>query len=169
MAVEIRTQPNGPLYVDIDGLRMNKRFSPELVRSAIEYAARPDDTAGRHWTQQIAYLIAHNGAPPADVLQLHMHSPSLEKFGAKTVTSLPNRGLIRTHLPYELVPKHPEAKYLYVCRNPKDVCVSFFYHTKGLDGYDFADGKFEDFFEVFLAGETDFGDYFQHVLPWYGP
>lgn len=174
MAVEIAEPSRWPHYVDIDGIRMNKRFSPAVVRSAIKYAARGDDTfllsypkCGTHWTQQIAYLIAHKGVPPTDVLRLHMHSPSLEKFGAGTITSLPNRGLIRTHLPYDLVPKHPEAKYLYVCRNPKDVCVSFFYHTKGLDGYDFADGKFEDFFEVFLEGDTDFGDYFRHVLPWY--
>lgn len=174
MEAEVSAAPKLPLYVHIDGLRMNKRFSPELVRSATKYAANANDTfllsypkCGTHWTQQIAYLIAHNGVPPPDVLRLHMYAPSLEKFGPETITSLPNRGLIRSHLPYDLVPKHPEAKYLYVCRNPKDVCVSFFYHTKELHAYDFADGKFEDFFEIFLAGKTDFGDYFRHVLPWY--
>ncbi|CAN7981555.1 unnamed protein product, partial [Ixodes pacificus] len=71
------------------------------------------------------------------------------------------------HLPYNLVPKSPQAKYLYVCRNPKDTCVSFFYHTSRFLCYDFEGGTFEDFFEVFMNGETDDGDYFNHVLSWY--
>jgi sulfotransferase len=32
--------------------------------------------------------------------------------------------------------------------------------------YDFADGAFDDFFECFIAGNVDFGDYFDHLLPW---
>lgn len=174
MTVEVRPCPNGPVYVDFDGLRLNKRFSPAVVRGAVRYRASASDNfllsypkCGTHWAQQIAYLIAHRGVPPADGLELHMYAPSLEKFGAETMAALPNKGLIRTHLPYDFVPKHPQAKYIYVCRNPKDVCVSFFYHTKSLPECDFVDGKFEDFFEIFLEGKTDFGDYFEHVLPWY--
>ncbi|HAC65238.1 MAG TPA: hypothetical protein DCF68_17345 [Cyanothece sp. UBA12306] len=33
--------------------------------------------------------------------------------------------------------------------------------------YNFAEGKFEDFFECFISGEVDFGDYFDHLLSWY--
>lgn len=177
MAVEVRPCPNGPLYVDVDGLRLNKRFSPTVVREALRYCATACDKfllsypkCGTHWAQQIAYLIAHRGVPPTDTLQLHMYGPSLEKFGAETLAELPNKGFIRSHLPYDFVPKHPQAKYIYVCRNPKDVCVSFFYHTKALPECDFGTksyGKFDDFFEIFLEGKTDFGDYFEHVLPWY--
>ncbi|XP_077483596.1 sulfotransferase ssu-1-like isoform X2 [Amblyomma americanum] len=174
MAAEVTAPPKSPIYVDVDGVRINKRFSPDVVRDALRYKATPDDVflasfpkCGTHWTQQICYLIEHNGVPPPTVLHLHMHGPSLEKFGAQTVRALPKRGYIRTHLPYDLVPKHPKARYVYVCRNPKDVCVSLFYQTKSLKEYGFADGKFEDFFEIFLEGETDFGNYFEHVLPWY--
>ncbi|XP_075547531.1 sulfotransferase ssu-1-like [Dermacentor variabilis] len=174
MAVEVTPCPNGPLYVDFDGLRLNKRFSPTVVRDALRYKTTASDKfllsypkCGTHWAQQIAYLIDHRGVPPADTLQFHMYGPSLEKFGAETLAELPNRGLIRSHLPYDFVPKHPQARYVYVCRNPKDVCVSFFYHTKALPECNFVNGKFEDFFEIFLEGKTDFGDYFEHVLPWY--
>ncbi|KAL1478448.1 hypothetical protein MTO96_035023 [Rhipicephalus appendiculatus] len=174
MTAEVRPRPGGPVYLDVDGLRINKRFTPIVVRDALCYQATASDTfllsypkCGTHWAQQIAFLIGHRGVPPADTLELHMYAPSLEKFGGETLAGLPERGLIRSHLPYDLVPKHPQAKYIYMCRNPKDVCVSFFYHTKSLSECDFVDGKFEDFFDIFLAGETDFGDYFEHVLPWY--
>ena len=33
--------------------------------------------------------------------------------------------------------------------------------------YDFADGKFDDFFEIFIAGDCDWGDYFKMVSEWY--
>ncbi len=33
-------------------------------------------------------------------------------------------------------------------------------------GLRFADGDFDTFFECFLAGEVDFGDYFDHLVPW---
>ena len=47
-------------------------------------------------------------------------------------------------------------------RNPKDCLVSFFHHTVGFNQYyDYADGKFDDFCELFLRGGTDFDDYFK--------
>ncbi|KAG0443224.1 hypothetical protein HPB47_015159 [Ixodes persulcatus] len=59
------------------------------------------------------------------------------------------------------------AKYIYICRNPFDCCVSFFYHTKAMPEYEFQDGTFDEFFEMFIEGKVDFGDYFDHVLSWY--
>ncbi len=46
--------------------------------------------------------------------------------------------------------------------------VSFYHHTRGfIKHYDFAEGTFDDFFECFIRGEVDFGDYFDHLVPWY--
>ena len=68
-----------------------------------------------------------------------------------------------------LTPRRPESRYVCVVRNPFDCAVSFFHHTRGfVQHYDFADGTFDDFFECFVAGEVDFGDYFDHLLSWYG-
>jgi LPS sulfotransferase NodH len=45
--------------------------------------------------------------------------------------------------------------------------VSFYHHTRGfVRHYDFADGTFDDFFECFVRGEVDFGDYFDHLASW---
>lgn len=46
--------------------------------------------------------------------------------------------------------------------------VSYFHHqSKSFSGYEFADGKFEDFFELFINGENEYNDYFTHLLSWY--
>ncbi|KAH6929349.1 hypothetical protein HPB50_026831 [Hyalomma asiaticum] len=173
MAVDVRF-PRGPLYKDMDGFRLNAYVHIDLYRSALEYKPRVDDVfivtfpkSGTTWVQQISYLILHDGAPAPDALDFYKTTPFLEMFGAEDVERMKRPGVIKTHLPYKLVPKSPSAKYVYVCRNPKDVCVSFFYHTKGFVAYDFAEGRFEDYFEVFMQGATDFGDYFDHVLSWF--
>jgi hypothetical protein len=52
-------------------------------------------------------------------------------------------------------------------RNPFDCAVSFYHHTRGfVRHYDFADGTFDEFFECFIRGEVDFGDYFDHLASW---
>lgn len=171
--MEVRA-PRGPIYRIIDGFKINRYFSVEHFRSAVRYEPRIDDIflvtfpkSGTIWLQQIGYLIFHNGVPAPSGLEFYRSSPFLEMFGAEDVEKMARPGLIKTHLNYSLIPKSPRAKYMWVCRNPKDVCVSFFYHTKAFTGYDFTDGKFEDYFEIFMQGATDFGDYFEHVHSWY--
>jgi hypothetical protein len=150
-------------------------FPAEAFDSALAY--RPDDDdffiatypkCGTTWAQNIVYLIAHCGDPvPADKT-LGESIPHLEEVGAEAAARLPRPRYMKTHLPYSLVPKSRDARYLYVCRNPFDCAVSFFHHTRGfVKHYDFADGSFDDYFECFLAGQVDSGDYFDHLLSWY--
>ncbi|KAH6929347.1 hypothetical protein HPB50_026829 [Hyalomma asiaticum] len=175
MAVVDVRPPNGPLYQDMDGvLRLCRNFRVEALRSAIAYQPQPDDKfvvtypkCGTTWTQHIGFLIFNKGVPPSSGLEFFKSSPFIEMLGADSARNMMRPGVIKTHLPYHLMPMHPQAKYLYVCRNPKDTCVSMYYHTRGITGYDFIDGKFDDFFDIFVNGETEFGDYFDHVFGWY--
>lgn len=40
------------------------------------------------------------------------------------------------------------AQILYVCRDPRDVCVSYYFHSIKLDGYK---KEFSDFVDLFLT------------------
>ncbi|CAN7987984.1 unnamed protein product [Ixodes hexagonus] len=173
MAVPVRV-PRGPLYLDIDGFRVATCYTVERFREALKYEPVPDDRfvatfpkAGTTWTQQIGYLIFHEGVPPSAAQDFHDSGPFIDMFGADAVKKWTRLGFVKTHLPYNLAPKSARAKYLYLCRNPKDTCVSFFSHTTRFPCYAFEDGTFEEFFEVFMNEETDNGDYFDHVLSWY--
>lgn len=173
---------------------MPQGFPVENFAKALEYKAQPKDLfvatypkCGTTWMQHICYLMLNNGVPlPADI-NLTVAFPHLEEHGADFINDISNfpplaypqqkngKGhggddvmrLIKTHLYYEMTPIHPEAKYIYVARNPKDVVVSFFYHTRGfVRHYNFGEGKFDDYFELFMKGEVDFGDYFESLKSW---
>ncbi|KAL3272509.1 hypothetical protein HHI36_013985 [Cryptolaemus montrouzieri] len=75
------------------------------------------------------------------------------------------RRTIKTHLPFELLPDdilRKGCKVIYVCRNPKDVAVSYFFYEKGSWHLNFT-GDFEKYWNFFKNGNCTFGPYFQHV------
>jgi len=150
-------------------------FPVEGFVSGLRYRPSPGDIfvatypkCGTTWMQYIVYLLQNHGQPlPAD-RSLNDVFPHLEEVGERVVKALPTPRLIKTHLPFKRTPWHAEAKYIYVARNPFDCAVSFYHHTRGfVRHYDFAEGAWEVFFECFLRGEVDFGDYFDNLLSWW--
>jgi hypothetical protein len=143
--------------------------------SGQRYQAAPGDVfvasypkCGTTWTQYIVYLLENGGRPLASGRSLNDVCPHLEEVGAEVVRALPEPRLIKTHLPFARTPWSAHAKYLYVARNPFDCAVSFYHHTRGfVRHYDFAAGSWDSFFECFVRGEVDFGDYFDNLLSWW--
>lgn len=164
-----------PTYRLHHGFRMPLGFPLDGFTSGIAYQAQADDTfivtypkCGTTWTQHIIWLLVNNGQPLEANDNINRHIPHLEEVGKACVASLKVPRFIKTHLPYHLTPHHPQAKYIYVARNPFDCVVSFYNHTRGFpQHYNFAEGTFEDFFTCFIQGEVDFGDYFDHLRSWY--
>ena len=73
----------------------------------------------------------------------------------------------KSHMPYERMPcglpNSTPCKYIYIARNPKDLTTSFYHHyyrtqVPGIE--------WKEFFEYFLIGKVEFGDYFDHILSW---
>ena len=148
----------------VAGLASGQRYVPEA--GDVFIATYPK--CGTTWTQYMAYLLLHGGQPLAPGQRLDVLSPHLEEVGEEVVRALPEPRLIKTHLVLERTPWSAAAKYVYVARNPFDCAVSFYHHTRGFPRhYDFADGTWDAFFECFLRGEVDFGDYFDHLLSWW--
>ncbi|XP_046383771.1 luciferin sulfotransferase-like isoform X2 [Ischnura elegans] len=74
---------------------------------------------------------------------------------------------IKTHLPYELLPeqmKSKNTKIIYVARNPKDTCVSYFHHARLIEGYR---GSFEDFIELFLQDSVSYSPFWDHLVSYW--
>lgn len=162
------------MYRDFDGVYCNKFFSDESLRSALSYKPRDDDVflvsypkCGTTWMQHITCNIFRLGSPPESLMELMFISPFLEFLGAESVHAMKRPGAIKTHLPFNKQPYSAKAKYIYITRNPYDCCVSYYYHTKTLPLHNFEDGTFDQFFEMFMEGKVDFGDYFDHLLSWY--
>jgi len=162
-----------PKYRIHDGFRMPLGFPPEGFDSGLRYETAGGDVfvatypkCGTTWVQYIVWLLVRQ-RPIAPDESLAALVPHLEEVGAEFVATLPEPRLIKTHLPLAMTPFRPAAKYIVVVRNPFDCAVSFYHHTVGFPRhYDFADGDFASFFDCFVAGEVDFGDYFDHLVPW---
>lgn len=162
------------VYGEINGFIFSPAFPADIVREALSYRPRPDDIfivsypkCGTTWMQHIVYNILNDKPPEGGFLELSKAMPYLEMQGAESAAEMARPGAIKTHMPFHLQPHSKEAKYIYITRNPYDCCVSFYCHTKGMSGYSFKDGTFDEFFDMFIEGRVDIGDYFEHVLSWY--
>lgn len=119
---------------------------------------------GTTWMQNIVYLLTHGGkAFPSDLV-VDDEIPHLELSGSEYCA---NYSVLKTHLPPPLLKLNQHAKYIFIVRNPKDCCVSFYHHTRGfVEYYDYAHGTFDDYYERFITGKVDFGDYFDYFRSW---
>ncbi|KAH7940487.1 hypothetical protein HPB49_000486 [Dermacentor silvarum] len=161
-------------YKYIDGLWMHGMFDDDIVRSVLSYKPRPDDVfiatypkCGTTWTQYLILSIISRAQPPKTLADFMLASPFLELMGVEAADKMPRPGLLKMHLPFDKAPYSTDAKYVYVARNPYDVCVSFYYHTKGFTPKRVKDASFEAFHEMFITGKLSYGDFFDHLLSWY--
>lgn len=165
-----------PNYRKIKGI-LFPAFQPDNIAAALNYKPKPDDVfivtypkCGTTWMQNIVLHIFRKGKELDDPKDFHKYSPFIECHGMKSIEDMPRPGAFKTHLPYSHVPYFPDAKYIYVLRNPKDCCVSMYYHTihgHKAQGHPFAQATFDHFFELFMSGEVEYNDYFDHLMSWY--
>jgi hypothetical protein len=164
-----------PSYRINGAFRMPLGFPAENFASALAYEAQPGDIfvatypkCGTTWVQYILYLLLHEGVPLPAGDQIGNSVPHLEEVGGEFAKALSAPRAIKTHFTFESMPAHAEARYITVARNPFDCAVSFYHHTRGFEHhYRFSSGTFDDFFECFLAGEVDWGDYFDSLTSWF--
>ncbi|XP_037501225.2 sulfotransferase ssu-1 [Rhipicephalus sanguineus] len=140
------------------------------------YRPRDDDVfvvsypkCGSTWLQQVVNAVLKTDESSREPAQAGRQELPLflDFVGAEGARSMPRPACLKTHLPYGMHPYSPEAKYIYITRNPYDCCVSFYYHTRRLPTYRFQEGTFDQFFDLFVQGKVDYGDYFDHLLSWY--
>lgn len=162
------------LYQEFEGLRILDLYHEESLSSAIRYKPQDGDVilvtypkSGSNWTQFILWNILTRGKQPDDVGEFGLLSPFLEVTGAGVAEHPAKIGPIATHLPYNVLKPVDHAKYVYVARNPYDCAVSLYHFVKGLTPTTYTDVSFEKFLSLFLTGKAFYGDYFDHVLPWY--
>ncbi|XP_030749751.1 sulfotransferase family cytosolic 1B member 1-like [Sitophilus oryzae] len=80
------------------------------------------------------------------------------------VENMPSPRFIKSHLSLELLPKKlftVKPKVIYIMRNPKDLCVSYYYHCKI---YHKINVDFEIFCELFMNDALPIGSIFNHYF-----
>lgn len=159
---------------------MPRSFVP-YVEKIRNFPIRDDDIwivtfpkSGTTWTQEMIWMIINNVDMDQAASPLFQRSPFLE-FGClrqdlkedplETAEKLTRRRVLKTHLPFEFLPPDifKRCKVVYVARDPRDVCVSYFHHMSAMFGLNFT-GNFDDFAELFKDDLQPYGSYWHHVL-----
>ena len=131
------------------------------------------------------HIVNNVDIDTAKKVPLFERSPFLESEGLKPSKNLPkdvinntksigsiqsaenmkSPRIIKSHLPFEMLPPNllDTCKVIFVSRNPKDTCVSFYHQGKekkssSKDGEEFI-GTFADFADTFLDGTCSYGSY----------
>ncbi|OQR78186.1 sulfotransferase family cytosolic 1B member 1-like [Tropilaelaps mercedesae] len=161
-------------YIDVDGTKIPVGFNVENVRSARNYRPLDSDIfictfpkCGTNWTKRIVQLLIDRESRTGEVADYGLSKCFLEMVGSSVVASQSEPRIVTSHLYFNEIPWNPKTKYVYVLRNPKDCCVSYFHHTKHTKVYDYENGLISDYVKTFIDGETSFGCYFEHFRQWY--
>ncbi|XP_056418968.1 amine sulfotransferase-like isoform X2 [Hyla sarda] len=155
-----------------------RNTSPEVIDDIEHMEIRDDDVflvtypkSGTVWAQQILSLIFNEGHRNGTEQVVNVNRVPWVEYNVRNMDykSRPSPRLFSSHLPYYLMPrglKHRMGKILYVCRNPKDVMVSYYHFIRILPHLKFT-MDWETFFEVFLLGRVQGDSWFDHVRGWY--
>uniref|UniRef100_A0A8C4TPJ8 Sulfotransferase n=1 Tax=Erpetoichthys calabaricus TaxID=27687 RepID=A0A8C4TPJ8_ERPCA len=150
-----------------------------------KFQAKADDIliatypkAGTTWMIEIMDSIRQGGiTKEITTIPSHERTPFLELSSMGTLpagkslyaSDMPSPRLVKTHLPFQLVPQSfwdKGCKVIYVARNAKDILVSYFFFHKITPILPHA-GTWDDFFESFLSGNVVWGSWFDHVTGWW--
>ncbi|KAH7956016.1 hypothetical protein HPB52_005680 [Rhipicephalus sanguineus] len=167
-------QRRKPAYQIIDGVPRCIALTPDRLRGSLHFRAKEGDLvqstfpkSGTHWLLYITQLILRNGQPMTTYQDFAKEWRFLEYMDIKNFSSsLPLRTFV-THLALDKRTMTEEGKYIYLTRNPWDICVSFYHMMTNMSLFGFQDGKFEDFVDAFIGGHLGYGDYFEHVAAGY--
>ncbi|XP_043942207.1 sulfotransferase family cytosolic 1B member 1-like [Protopterus annectens] len=172
-----------PVLVTIEGVQLQSNFAANWDRVKV-FQAKPDDLllatypkAGTTWITEIVDMINNKGdvekcmrGPTHErVPFLEFGAPKPLPTGIEQLAITPSPRMIKTHLPYQLVPKsfwEQNCKVIYVARNAKDNVVSY-YHFDWICRLEVLPGPWEEYLENFMKGNISYGSWYDHVKKWW--
>ncbi|XP_062192562.1 cytosolic sulfotransferase 5-like [Phragmites australis] len=161
---------------------------PQGVKSVAlvqaQFEPRPDDIilatypkCGTTWLKALAYTVSNRSRHtvagddhplltrnPHDLVPF-IELPNRSLHPVTELEALPSPRLLCTHVPLALLPSATSTlgcKIVYLCREPKDVLVSIWYHVQKVRQEFFV--EFDRAFELFCEGVSFFGPIWEHYL-----
>ncbi|MDI5890286.1 sulfotransferase domain-containing protein [Halomonas rhizosphaerae] len=119
--------------------------------------------SGNTWVRA---LVAHLIADEPSLSDMEKLIPDIYKANGRVLNNayVFNSGgrLLKSHESFN--PKY--KKIIYIARDPRDVCVSYYHYKKKINKLLFEDG-IDKFVDSYLAGKLDsFGTWSEHIKSW---
>lgn len=148
---------------------------------------RPDDVwvvsyprTGSTWAQEMVWCIGNDLDFERAKMVQQFRTPLIELTAVMShdedgftqalgdsvdlVASMPSPRFIKSHLTWDLLPEKMSSvkpKVVYVARNPKDMCVSYYHYCQLVHRLT---GGFEEFAELFMQDKAPVGPIWRHIL-----
>jgi len=173
---------HGYKYRLLDDVVMPPYITPDRYRMSRGLEMRPGDIcftgfpkSGSTWLSYILLLLTRDGETPTDsTLRSCLHwvaSSFTYPRSEAELAGLPAPRIFKSHMPYHMavggVPAGGPCRHIYIARNPKDVVVSYFHFESDKSWAGGYDGPWEHWLEMFVGGQVQRGDWFDHVLSWW--
>ncbi|KAE8151325.1 P-loop containing nucleoside triphosphate hydrolase protein [Aspergillus avenaceus] len=174
----LQTHPNGYRYRMVDGKIMPPHVTQECYERSRRVPTREQDIvftsypkSGSTWLSYILVLLTGN---QRNTLRGDIHWVESSRTYPRTEEELskaPNPRIFKSHMDYSMAlggsPAENHCRYIYIARNPKDVCVSYYHFEKGKTWSGMWDGAWEDWLDMFMKGKVQRDDWWEHVLSWW--
>ncbi|KAJ9536273.1 hypothetical protein OSB04_un000545 [Centaurea solstitialis] len=119
-------------------------------------------TVNRHRYTISDHYLLHHGPQSAFINLESQFDPSAD------LTHQPAPRLFATHLARTLLPPCiTSCKFVYVCRDPKDVLISKWDFMNKIRSKDLAPLTLDEAFELFCQGVSESGPFWEHVLQYW--
>jgi len=173
---------HGYKYRILGGRVMPPYITPDRYELSRTVETRPGDIcftgfpkSGSTWLSYILLLLTQNGETPSDATlrsSLHWVASSFTYPRSRDeLEALPSPRIFKSHMPYSMAvggtPAETPCRHIYIARNPKDVCVSYYHFEREKSWAGEYDGPWEHWLEMFMAGRVQRGDWADHVLSWW--
>ncbi|CAL1301485.1 unnamed protein product, partial [Larinioides sclopetarius] len=143
-------------------------FKKENIEKTMDYVPQNGDIiiasypkTGTNWLKYIVLQITSKGESyPSFNDCVYNKVLFMEMTGPEATDKMKCLRIYKNHYQYNMVPKNSKAKVLYIYRNPEDTLISWYHFLQSSREEQI---NFDEFFEGFLAGEIEYGCYFDHV------
>ncbi|KAI4178553.1 MAG: hypothetical protein LQ346_007408 [Caloplaca aetnensis] len=170
----------------VDGIAMPPYITPSRYHLSRTLHTKPTDVcfvsypkSGSTWLSYILVLLTSPGTnldshSRGDTLRNSLHwveSSWTYPRSREDLDMAPDPRVFKSHMPYSMAlggdPAAQACRYVYIARNPKDVCVSYYRFESGKSWSGFFKPSWELWLDMFCRGEVQRGDWFEHVLGWW--
>ncbi|GAB6033125.1 hypothetical protein CHUAL_012735 [Chamberlinius hualienensis] len=127
---------------------------------------------GSTWVQEILYNLMHPDeleTPSTVPVDLRVPLIELPECGLEAINERSSPRLVKSHLPYQLLPSgtcDKGYKIVYVIRNVKDTAVSTYHFYKMLAAAQF-NGTLKEFLNLYLKDKTLYAPCSKHILSYW--